>query len=106
MGQAVLKIQAWYRGCTGRMGYHLKQRALAHQEEEYHAASRIQLWWHHMNSNFAANLKARAELQLRRDRKKEKEEMKKLEQAVIRVQSRWRMKQGRFAYHLKMRARI
>ena len=37
--------------------------------------------------------------------KKEKEEMKKLEQAVIRVQSRWRMKQGRFAYHLKMRAR-
>ena len=103
--QAVLKIQAWYRGCTGRMGYHLKQRALAHQEEEYHAASRIQLWWHHMNGNFAANLKARAELQLRRDRKKEKEEMKKLEQAVIRVQSRWRMKQGRFAYHLKMRAR-
>ena len=87
---AVLRVQTAWRGHHGKLGYQMKQRALAQQ----------QLW---QNEGAVAMQTVFRGYAARKKRKIL--EFQRLERAVIRIQCTWRRKQGQYSYFLLKKAK-
>ena len=92
--KAALMIQCRWRIKQGGFALHLKKLAQAEQlEDERWAATLLQAVWRGMKGRLLS------------DKAWEAEEARQLEAAALRIQCRWRIKQGGVALHLKKAAR-
>ena len=96
--RAALKVQTRWRCKTGQMAAHLRRRALADEAAEQNAAAAK------LQARFRGN-KARAALPDRILVYNHKKEMERLNAAALKVQCRWRIKQGKLFVHLKRQAK-